>query len=211
MAKIISYNPFTLSGKLGDRVYYSKNGKNFTRSLPVRKEKLPSGPMHPQQQKFSRLSKLLMPLVPLFRSSFKRHTRFMSGYNKAISSNYHNGFMEQDPPFAFDFSNLVLGDGFIAMARFITVKSSGPGSLIFIWMGKSGGVYARSTDQLYVALFCEPLNSWFYEMNVAERYAGICTIDAPAFTGKPVHIYIGFISESGHDASESKYLGMVNV
>ncbi len=143
MAKIIS--PWKFSGKIGDMVYYVKNGKNFTRKLPVRKEKNPSQPMQPQQSKFFRLSKLLIPLTPLFRFSFKIFTRSMSGYNKAISANFKNGFMGEYPSFPFDFSRLLLGDGHVATARLITVESNGSGALLFTWTGNKR---SRRSQQL---------------------------------------------------------------
>jgi hypothetical protein len=211
MAKIISYDPMILSGKIGDRVYYSRNGKNYSRKLPVHKEKITSEHKLPQQEKFSRLSRLLMPLTPLFRSSFKIYTLRMSGYNKAISSNYQNGFIGENPLFDFDFSKLLLGDGFVASAKLMTVKSNGSGALTFTWKGKRGRGTSRRSDHLYVAVFCQTLNTWIYETNAALRSAGTCTINVPAFSGNPVHIYVGFISRYGGDASPSEYLGMVNI
>jgi Family of unknown function (DUF6266) len=211
MAKIISHVPLIISGKLGDRIYYLRNGKNFSRKLPVRKEKIYPEPMQPQQQKFSLLGKILNPLSPLFRSTFKRHTHDMSGINRALSSNFRNGFIEEYPPYNFDFSNLLLGDGFVANAKLIVVKSNEPGTLTFYWMGTIGRDSARNKDHLYVAVFCEALKTWIYETHAAFRIAGTCTIDVRAFSENAVHVYAGFISMYGKDASRSEYLGMVNI
>ena len=63
MAKIISFSPMIISGKVGDRVYYTRNGKNYSRRLPAYKEKSSSKPIQPEQLKFSRLSKLLTSLT----------------------------------------------------------------------------------------------------------------------------------------------------
>jgi hypothetical protein len=211
MAKILSYDPMIISGKVGDHVYYSRNGKNFFRKMPVHRKRISSKPMQPQQQKFSLLGKLLLPLTPLFRFSFKKYTHLMSGFNKAISSNYHNGLMGEYPSYAFDFSNLVLGDGYVANARSTNLKLNGSGSLIFTWRGRRSRGSVSTNDHMYIAVFCEELNTWFYETNAAKRSAGTCTIDVPAFKGNAVHIYIGFISTHGNDASMSEYMGMVNV
>ena len=135
----------------------------------------------------------------------------MSGFNKAISANYQNGFMGEGPLFDFDFSNLLLGDGSVANARLMSVQSNESAALTFTWKGKGGRGSYRSKDHLYIAVFCEALNTWIYETNAALRSAGTCAINLKTFSGNPVHIYVGFISRYGNDASRSGYLGMVNI
>ena len=135
----------------------------------------------------------------------------MSGFNKAISANYQNGFMGEGPLFDFDFSNLLLGDGSVANARLMSVQSNESAALTFTWKGKGGRGSYCSKDHLYIAVFCEALNTWIYETNAALRSAGTCAINLKTFSENPVHIYVGFISRYGNDVSRSGYLGMVNI
>jgi hypothetical protein len=77
---MISYSPWMIIGKIGDKVYDTRNGKNFTPKLPVRREET-------------------------FRSPYNH-----SGYNKAISANLKNGFIGAYPELAFDFRKLLLAE-----------------------------------------------------------------------------------------------------
>jgi hypothetical protein len=52
--------------------------------------------------------------------------------------NHQNSFVKEYPSLPFDFSKLLLGDGFFAVAKLITVKSNGSGTLTFTWAGKKG-------------------------------------------------------------------------
>jgi hypothetical protein len=211
MAKIMNGFPWNISGKLGDRVYYSRNGINYSRKLPVRKNPIISISMLSQQQKFSLLGKLFRPLTDLFRISFKKYTNRMSGYNKAFSCNIPNAFLGEYPVFTIDFNKLSLGDGYVANAKLIAVNSNGLGILMFTWIGIDRRGSARSKDHLYVAVYCEKINIWFYQTHAALRRDGLYKFDVSACTGNPVHVYVGFISAYENDASRSEYLGVVNV
>ena len=58
MAQLFTQPNSTLSGKLGDLVYYRRNGKTFIRTLPVKIKQSNSEKQIISQKRFSTLGKL---------------------------------------------------------------------------------------------------------------------------------------------------------
>ena len=69
------------------------------------------------------------------------------------------------------------------------------GKLDFTWTNDSGSGNALATDIAFVAVFCEPLSHWIYSQQTgAVRSAGTYSLDVSAFSGKPVHTYLGLVN-----------------
>jgi hypothetical protein len=211
MAQMLSGFPWHISGKVGDRVYYMKNGKNYSRKLPVRKKRDPEAPLSPIQLKFLLLTKFFKPITPLFRQSFELQNTGMSGFNKAMSLNMQKAITGEFPDFSIDFSNVILGNGSLAPPPTLAVFSSENGKLNFFWTTTSGRGSLKSKDFFYVAIFCESLNKWFYVIDNTSALKGAFELHAPEFSGCIVHTYMGFISEFGNSTSMSGYGGLVGV
>jgi hypothetical protein len=209
MAKIISYDPFIIKGKIGDKVYYVRNGHQFFRGLGVRKKRIEGSPLSPQQLKFSLLTRLLVPLVPLFRESFALPGRTQSGFNKAMSINLRLAISGTYPEYMPDYSKMILGDGWITSPRSLIVSGTEIGRLQFEWKATKGRGKLKAKDAVYVAVYCEALNKWFYAIQEEVAIKGNLNVNIPAFSGYSVHAWFGFISNC--EASPSEYGGLVEV
>jgi hypothetical protein len=209
MARVISIQPLIISGKMGDRVYCVRNGKNYSRALPASRKNKNEIPWQPQQMKFSLVAKFLKPLSPLFRLSFKSAFGAMSGFNRAVSHNLLHAVKGEYPSFTIDYNKVRLGDGLIDAAKSIAVCSAEPERLKFTWTGTRGYGLSRAKDRLYIAVYCEELNKWQFVENAAIRRDGICIIHLSEFAGKSVQVYSGFISGHGGGGSRSLYMGCV--
>ena len=115
------------------------------------------------------------------------------------------------PAFTIDFTKVILSKGILPDAGSPAVASTVAGKLTFTWVDNTGTGDALATDMAFVAVFNEALNRWIFRQNTAARNAGTFTLDVPAFSGKPVQTYIGFISADGSSVSTSLYTGQVNV
>jgi hypothetical protein len=88
---------------------------------------------------------------------------------------------------------------------------NGGGESGFTWTDNGDGINELSSDTAYVAVYNEQLKRWVQNQNIATRNAGTCSLDVPAFSGKPVQTYIGFMSADRKKVSRSLFAGLVNV
>jgi len=204
MAKI-NIPPFNLSGKLGDYVYYKWKGKNVVRKRPAPRKTEPSPAELKLRSKFSFISKFLVPLKSILNASFKSNE--MSGMNRAISANFNHVIPESYPDWRIDFGKLLLGQGDLSGFSELSVTVDVPGHLKFIWNGRSRRKFAASHDRVYVAVYCEHLSQWLIRLGSVYRKNGSLILNAEPFSGFPVHVYLGLISDSWGGGSDSQYLG----
>jgi hypothetical protein len=201
--------PFT--GKLGPAVGSTWMGIPVIRSKPRRRRGGFSEAELAQQAKFRLMSNFLSPVMDLLNETFKQLAVRMTGFNKGYSYNVKNVFTGLYPDLKIDHSLVLLGRGDLPNAGSPAASSSTPGNLDFIWTDNSGRGKARETDKAFVAAYCEEMNQWKYELSVADRNAGIYKLDISHFGGKPVHVYIGFMSADRKEVSDSIYIGIIHV
>jgi len=60
-------------------------------------------------------------------------------------------------------------------------------------------------------LYCEELKRWGTREKGPQRIAGSYTLDVPAFSGKAVHAYIGFLSADAKFVTTSLFAGTLNI
>jgi hypothetical protein len=58
---------------------------------------------------------------------------------------------------------------------------------------------------------CYELKKWETRKEGPQRNAGSYTLDVPAFSGKAVHTYIGFLSADAKFVTTSLYAGLINI
>ena len=199
------------SGKVGTVVGSTWKGIPVMKSVSGPRKGNPTLLQLEQQARFTLMIKFLQPLTPLFNQTYGNGLVGMSGFNKAFSYNVLNAITGVYPVFSVNYSMLLISIGVLPNASLPAVTSPLAGKLAFNWTDNSGIGKARPTDKAIVAVFCEELNHWIYNLNTATRNAGTYTLDVPAFSGKPVQTFLGFLSEDGKFVSNSVYTGQVNV
>jgi hypothetical protein len=110
MARVIGGVNGTVSGKVGNVIYYSFNGGNYVRSLPTKRRVVPPTPKQVSQRlRFTAVQKWLKPIIPLIRVGFKDYAARRTAHNSAMSHNLQHALMEHGDGFeinpeAFAFS-----------------------------------------------------------------------------------------------------------
>jgi Family of unknown function (DUF6266) len=198
-------------GKVGPAVGYMWKNKNVIRSK-AGKSKKPLSPLQKQQHaKFSLMNYFLNQLKPLLNITYGHLVENMTGFNKAFSYNVKNAIRLNQPELAMDYARVLLGRGDLTNVSNAIVTPSSEGQLTFSWTDNSGTGSAKATDQVFVAVYSEKQNNWIYGLNLAARNAEGCKIDITRMIGKKVHTYIGFIVEDGKDATDTLYLGSIQL
>ncbi|MEO6963330.1 MAG: DUF6266 family protein [Puia sp.] len=211
MAKLLSGNPFQISGKLGDRVYYCSHGRQMVRKSPGPRKNAPSEVQLGQQAKLTLLSKFLKPLKPLLDKTFNKPAAPIPGSARAFSQNYHRVLTGTYPSLGINYSMLLLSFGNLPKAESPVAIPTIPGRLRFYWTDNSGICRGMTNDKAFIAVYCEEIDQWIFMLDTAFRPNGTCTVDLKEFSTMQVHTYLGFISADGKHVSESVYTGMVNV
>jgi Family of unknown function (DUF6266) len=211
MAKLLSGINGPFSGKVGTVVGYLWKGKAVMRGLPRERSGGPSPAQMQQHAKFALMHKFLRPLLSFLNVTYSSVAVQMTGFSKAFSYNVKNSITGTHPELGIDYSRVMLSQGDLQNVLSAEVIVSADGKLVFSWKDNSGTGSAKTTDQAFVAVYCEELNQWVYELNPVARKAGNCTIDVTKMKGREVHTYIGFISNDGKDATNSLYTGMVKL
>jgi hypothetical protein len=198
---------FDIQGKLGDLVYYRYKGKSMVRKAVTRKRNNPTQVQLEHQAKFMLIAKFLRPLTDFLKVTYKIYNRNNSGYQKAFSENYHKAITGAYPSYSIDYSKVRLGNGKLPEPSDVTINSPDPGKLVFSWSDIDKSVRSLSSDQFYVAIYCEQLNHWICQFRCADRYQHFCRVDASFFSRTRVQIYIGFVSADGKLTSNPLYCG----
>ncbi|MDP4251936.1 MAG: DUF6266 family protein [Bacteroidota bacterium] len=201
------------SGKVGTAVGSSWKGLSVLRSRPPRKRRgQPSDLQLEQQAKFALMSNFLQPLTDLLNQTYSKSAGAeMSGFNKAFSVN-SEAIAGVYPAIAVDYPKVLLSKGSLPNVTAPTAASTVAGKLAFSWIDNSGADNkALISDLAFVAAYNEELKHWVFVQKAATRNAGTYTLDLTAFSGKPVHSYIGFMSADRKKVASSLYTGQVNI
>jgi len=206
------------SGKLGTAVGYMWHDVAVIRSRPAKRRKPFSEKELNQQARFALMNEFLIPVKNLLNVSFAHLAYRMTGFNKGFSYNVKTAILGFRPNLSIDYPKVLLTRGDLTKAESAEVTTLSPTELLFNWTDNSGTGKALETDQVFVAMFSSEKKDWFYQMNVTTRSAGFFSLnlakallDPSPFSGKLLHAYIGFISADKKDASDSVYIGEVDL
>lgn len=194
-------------GKVGSVVGYVSRGKAIMRGRPnISKSRKPSILQQQQRAKFSLMNRFLGPIIPFLNDIKKTDEMDLTGYNKAFSYNVKNAMTGSYPDLTISYHMVLLSRGDLPNIQPPSIKPVSDGQIQISWTDNSGTGMARGDDKFFAALFCESLNNqWITGLNLALRSEGNCLINASRSKGKPVHIYMGFISANDREVSDSLY------
>jgi Family of unknown function (DUF6266) len=163
-----------------------------------------------QQAKFKLLITFLKPIRTLLNLTLKKPAGGdMSGHNMAFSIN-KDAITGLYPAFSVDYSKVLLSQGSLENVDAPTAASTA-GKLVFTWTDNSDGENTLISDTAFVAAYCEEKKRWLQKQQIATRNSATCSLDVPAFNGKPVQTYIGFMSADRRKISDSIYTGVMNI
>jgi len=211
MAKLPNGILGSFIGALGPAVGTQWKGKQVIRSRPPSKRPRSSEDQLKQQAKVKLVTSFISPLTRFLNSTYHHVTVQTSCFNKAMSYNLRNAIVGEYPAFKINYALVTMGVGDLLNVEKPTMHSESSGRLTFIWKDNSNVGSARATDQFFAAMYCEELGKWETRSNGPQRIAGSYTLDVPAFSGKAVHTYIGFLSADARFVTTSLYAGYVHI
>jgi len=209
-----------LSGKVGNVVGGNWRGIDYLRSVPTGTRQANTILQQTQRLKFKTVVEFLKTQTDIVRIGFKPDAGKQSGFNVAVSYNYHHALLgDFDRGFHIDYANALLSNGDKPQLEQPGIQSTAAHQLQLNWENNSSEPGASSNDILFVGIFNPDKGLGAVRINPAQRSDGSVDINLPAnFSGDLVHCYAGFFdplvllgAATRKAVSPSQYLGTVTV
>lgn len=199
------------SGKLGDLVGYTRNGKDLVRTRG-KSTKPASVKQLAVRQKISLLNTTLGAMLTVINVGFKLAVKGTdkNPFNEAVSYNFKHACQGVYPEISIDYSKLLVSQGSLPPA-FEAKVSIVPGALEFSW-ALDPLVHANILNDRAMLLIYYPDDEHLPASNEhmicvlvgAQRKALKDVIELPAaYLTAPMHCYIAFAAEDGNSISNS--------
>ncbi len=197
-----------ISGKVGNMVFVSRNGRCYVRSLPRPSKKPPTSRQMEHRNRFGMVMRFATPFKDLVSKCLISHKPELSGMNILVKDILRDAIVIENGGEQIDYAKVLFSKGHIAGAYNPKVRSIGAGSLKFDW-ATNLQLIESSSDQLIVILHRPSVNECSYDFQTGiSRCSGTGIIHVPeAFTTSETHVWIAFRCQEKKRYSNSQYLG----
>jgi hypothetical protein len=193
------------TGKLGNVVGFTKNGKYFVRSMPAKRKDKPTAKNLEQRARFALMGSFLKFMAPVVRLTFNQKN--IAHDRQCFALNFRNAITGTYPNFSIDYAKVQLACGPLLPAEDVIVNSINSCKLEFTWQQYTHD--SCGFDTAVLICYCPELSGIEYSFGPATRCDAKAVLHVPAFRGKLVHSWITFISKAG--VADSVYCGSLIV
>ena len=192
-------------GKLGNVVFYRRNGKVFARSKPKNKKRAPSRAQMRQRIRFQKVSRFAHTLRPIVACTFRKNHRGRIGTNIVISKVFEDALVGEYPDLEIDYSKVVISNGTLGRGRAEDAIRVA-GHIEFRWWE----VEEHPNAHVVLVAYFPKVNQSIYTIGTAVRAAGTARLEIPpSLQSGDAETWIGFVTPNLADASMSEYTGRV--
>ncbi len=206
----------TLSGRTGNIVYYTRNGKTFTKEY-----KKPKDPRTPKQlnqrARLSAASAFLSDFRKIIDIGFQAPETKTTGYQEALEYHMENALQDitpegsEEPLFGVIMEQVKLSRGFIDPPQIDACVREG-NQLTLNWDPTLGGTNNRLFDSLAIVAY-HPGEGTHIDYHVGRRDQSTGTTTLPNNFKQPVHLWALYLNQEKsqvkgkENVSGSVYLG----
>lgn len=201
------------SGKLGKEIIFSSwNGEPYIKSNPGKRKK-PNEKEKKNHQSFGKTTwGFINPLKDLFQISFKEGTVGNRGMFTARNYLMTHAMEKDAEGNAFVLpEKMLISKGSIPQAAEIQMQQISQGELVFSWNPKVSHQNATSNDQVLMVAYNVEAEKAVFSIGPAFRRDATASLDVGNLPSGTAHIYFGLLSFDRTRASDSVYLGTVEV
>ncbi len=201
-----------VSGQIGNVIGGTWKGIDYLRIAPASV----ANPNTPAQQetraKFTTVLRFLQPVTRFVRVGFRNLAIEQTGFNAAMSYNYHNAVEGTSPLFTINYANVLLAKGSLAPALNPAATSTVAGTVAFTWDYDPAQANAAATDQTLIIAYNTVKNEAVYQLQQATRSELTQSLTVPdAWSTDTVQTWIAMITTDGQLLSNSLHCGAVVV
>lgn len=213
MARMYNGMAGFIQGKIGNLVYYVKNGKQIVREAG----KVTKPPTLPQLQNRMELAVVVAFLRPLtefinvgFIVGSKDYHKLKTPYNLAVAYNKPNAVVGAYPDVVMDFTKVLVANGNIDMAMLPSMELTAEG-IRFEWLCPEDTIWPRQTDEVMMLAYFPDLARAVYITAGAKRSACTDLLVLPEeLLAEHMEVYISFVANDRKSTARSTYLGRIN-
>lgn len=197
-----------ISGKLGDKIYYMRMGKQCVRSVPAKRTRTVTQKRTAQQQKMILANQFAATIKQLIKISYpERHQ--LTPYNLLLKELLNVAISQSNDQYIIDYKYVRISRGCIGLPP--GWNADGKGHTLYYSWSNSTSRDRRPDDRSILVAYCAALNQCIFITSGPDRSTGKAELDVAAFSGYEVHTWLGFVSENGKKAADSTYTGAVKV
>jgi hypothetical protein len=212
MARVTKGIQGGFSGAVGTVVGSSWRGIDYMRShASYPKGRTYSLAQLDQQRKFGLVNSFTKTLTDLLRTTYKLYAKRQSGVNSATSYLLQKAIAGSSPHFELDYSKVLISRGNLLGARNAGVRMDADGIITFTWINNAGAGGAKTSDRAIIVAYCPELKQSRYAITTASRSSSTVSMPAAAFSGYPIHTWLGFIAENEKAIANSVYAGALGL
>ncbi|MBU3928133.1 MAG: hypothetical protein KKB74_10035, partial [Bacteroidetes bacterium] len=127
-----------LSGKVGNVVGGNVRGTDYLRSLPTGNTNANTILQQTQRMKFAAVINFLRPMKDIVRIGFKPEAGKLSGFNVAMSYNFHQALVgDYDQGFEMNYEKVLIARGELPTIEGATIESTVARQLDLTWEDNS--------------------------------------------------------------------------
>ena len=212
MARVIGGANGTVSGKIGNIIYYSSNGGDYARSLPKKRRNIPPTPKQVMQRaRFAAVQKWLKPIIPLIRVGFRDYAPRQTAHNSAMSYNLQHSMIEGGDGFEVNPETFTFSTGLLPGVEQASLVQEGD-RVHFHWQINNEIPSDNQLDRTLLLLYRPGAEISNFLLYGNERWQLTDSLSIKEFeSGDICHGYIAFISVEDQQVSNSVYLGVLEV
>jgi hypothetical protein len=199
------------SGKIGNLVFYIRNGKQVVRTIG-RVTKPPTENQLRSRKELAVVIGFLKPITEFINIGFalKAMGSTRIPHNMAVSYNRLNALQGVYPDTAINYEKALVTQGSMLEALSPTVEATAEG-LSFTWQCPADLPWPRETDRVMLLAYFPAWQKAVYLLSGASRSLGVEVLTIqPGLLNEHIEVYISFIAENRNGIANSTYLGSFN-
>jgi hypothetical protein len=201
------------TGKAGNIIGYTRNGKNFVRSRP-RKSNIPASTARlAQQQKIKVCNEFTRPFCGsgFFNKTFPAYGHSGTGFNRATSAIMNLAIIGNYPDPALDYPQVLVSKGPLPPAKNPTSVADSEGNIFFGWEDNSENGTAKPDDKVILVAYFPGDKTAIFSIGTATRKDCQAMLPILHMQSQEAETWVGFLSNDEKDAADSVYSGKVMV
>jgi hypothetical protein len=199
------------AGTVGTVIGGNWKGIDYMRSKPAVRSGEPTPAQAAHRQRFTVVGAFIKAINEVLSIAYREYPSKMSANNHVFAHVAKNAIIGQYPNLGIDYAKVILASGKLLNAVNPTAAAGAAGEVRFEWTNNADSGIAKAGDRAMLIVYCEELKQCAFDVSGANRSQSNGVAAVAAFSGKTVHTWLTFISETGKDAATSVYTGSVLV
>lgn len=201
------------TGAIGPVTGYTRNGQNILRIRTVSVKNPRTALQQSQREKIKTCSAFTRAFSGsgFFNKSFPAYGHGGSGYNRATSALMSRAITGIYPDLRLNYQQVLISKGRLPGAQSAKVVKKTNNTLQFTFSDNSTAGIAAADDTVILVAYAPDIQQAIFTLNSGFRRDKKAVLNVVALKGHAIETWIGFLSKDELDASDSIWVGRVQL